>query len=276
MRPELHIFAGPNGSGKSSLKDHAQEYGIRFPARYVNADDIKNENNLLDDKAAAEYAERLRLKYLQERKSFTIETLLSTTQNTWFMKEARRRNYRISLIYVLTDRPIINIDRVHFRRDQGGHFIPDDKVVERYYRSLFLLPEAIFFADRVQIWDNTQSAPWVILKKERSSHRYGSVGTIFYPRLLWDVERIGKLIKPAFSLDQTQKASRCYRQLLHTIISRSGDESELDLVAIDKTIVKIMVGLKYPKTFIHEALMLYSPARDHLRYAEGLLKEYLN
>lgn len=276
MRPELHIFAGPNGSGKSTLKDHAQKYGIYFPERYVNADDIKREYNL-DNKAAADYAESLRLQYLKQEKSFTIETLLSTTQNTWFMKMAKRKGYRISLTYVLTHHPTININRVHFRRDHGGHFIPDDKVVERYYRSLALLPEAIFWADRMQIWDNTQTAPWVICQKS-NSHRYrrelsGSI--IFYPKPLWDTERIRNLIKPAFSVMQKQKPNRCYRYLLHTIMERINNNAEVDYAAIDKAIVKCMVDMKYAKTLIHDAIVQNSPANNNLRYAENLLKEYL-
>jgi hypothetical protein len=57
---------------------------------------------------------------------------------------------------VSTIDPRCNILRVADRVGAGGHDVPSDKIVERYYRSLSLLPLAIEIADRVTLVDNTE------------------------------------------------------------------------------------------------------------------------
>ncbi len=54
-----------------------------------------------------------------------------------------------------TESPEININRVANRVDDGGHDVAQDKIVERYYRSLELLPSAIAASDRAYIFDNS-------------------------------------------------------------------------------------------------------------------------
>lgn len=58
------------------------------------------------------------------------------------------------MIYVR--RKSYNILRVADRVNAGGHDVPPQKVIERYYRSLSLLPLAIKVADRVVLVDNTE------------------------------------------------------------------------------------------------------------------------
>jgi len=37
----------------------------------------------------------------------------------------------------------------------GGHDVPQEKIVSRYYRSLELLPEAVKYSNRAYIFDNS-------------------------------------------------------------------------------------------------------------------------
>jgi predicted ABC-type ATPase len=59
------------------------------------------------------------------------------------------------LYFIATDDPLININRVERRVAKGGHAVPKDKIVSRYYRSLELLMAAIHQTDRTYIFDNS-------------------------------------------------------------------------------------------------------------------------
>lgn len=106
---------------------------------------------------AATLAEAIRQELLHEGKTFTFETVMSHDSKIAFMREARGRGYRIYLYFVATDDPAINIDRVSRRVLQGGHPVPDDKVIDRYHKSIALMTEACEVAHRAYIFDNSGS-----------------------------------------------------------------------------------------------------------------------
>ena len=81
--PEIIVFAGPNGSGKSTITKLAK---IIEP--HINADDIKRTNHCTDLEAA-QMAEAMREKCINEHNSFTFETVLSTDRNLELLKKAR-------------------------------------------------------------------------------------------------------------------------------------------------------------------------------------------
>lgn len=66
--------------------------------------------------------------------------------------------YRTYLYYIATDDPEINVSRVRYRVGQGGHAVPEDKIVARYHRSLELLMDAIRHTDRAYIFNNSGEA----------------------------------------------------------------------------------------------------------------------
>ncbi|MBH1962837.1 MAG: zeta toxin family protein [Comamonadaceae bacterium] len=104
---------------------------------------------------AASLAEAVRQELLHEGKTFTFETVMSHRSKIDFMRKARAHGYRIYLYFMATDDPAINIDRVHRRVLQGGHSVPDDKVKDRYYKSIGLMTEACEVAHRAYIFDNS-------------------------------------------------------------------------------------------------------------------------
>lgn len=104
---------------------------------------------------AATLAEAVRQELLDEGKTFTFETVMSHRSKIDFMRDARERGYRVYLYFVATDDPSINIDRVRRRVLQGGHPVPDDKVIDRYHKSIALMTEACEVAHRAYIFDNS-------------------------------------------------------------------------------------------------------------------------
>nr|WP_315494687.1 zeta toxin family protein [uncultured Rhodoferax sp.] len=106
---------------------------------------------------ASVLADAIRRELLEEGKTFTFETVMSSRDKVDFMKEARERGYRVYLYFVATDDPEINLDRVRRRVMQGGHPVPADKVRKRYRESIDLMTEACEVAHRAYIFDNSGS-----------------------------------------------------------------------------------------------------------------------
>jgi len=104
-------------------------------------------------------ADFLRRKSLEARMSFTFETVMSARDKVELLGLARTLGYRTYLYFVATEHPDINIARVAQRVAAGGHDVPTDKVVARYYRSLELLPEAVRSSDRAFLFDTSESEP---------------------------------------------------------------------------------------------------------------------
>ncbi len=102
-------------------------------------------------------ADFIRQKLLQAKTSFTFETVMSSPDKVALLHKAQQYGYRTYLYYVATEDPEINISRVRYRVKMGGHPVPVDKIVSRYFRSLDLLREAIRYSNRAYIFDNSGS-----------------------------------------------------------------------------------------------------------------------
>ena len=99
----------------------------------------------------------IRLEFLRLKISFTFETVMSHISKVEFLQEAKRQGFKTYLYYVSTVDPIINIARVQYRVSMGGHAVPEQKIVERYYRSINLLMQAVDASDRTYLFDNSSN-----------------------------------------------------------------------------------------------------------------------
>ncbi len=100
----------------------------------------------------------VRNKLLDEKISFTFETVMSSSDKVAFLKKAQERGFRTYLYFVATEDPLINVSRVSYRVKNGGHPVPQDKIISRYHRSLALLFDATRYANRSYIFDNSSTA----------------------------------------------------------------------------------------------------------------------
>lgn len=98
----------------------------------------------------------LRQRLIESRASFTFETVMSHPGKVAFFREAQRLGYRTYLYFVATEDPAINVSRVRSRVARGGHDVPEDRIVKRYYASLDLVMEAIRCSNRAYIFDNSR------------------------------------------------------------------------------------------------------------------------
>ncbi len=110
---------------------------------------------LVNSYLAAVIVEFLIRKLLEERVTFTFETVMSHRSKVDLLETVQRSGYRTYLYFVATDDPQINISRVRNRVELGGHPVPEDKIVKRYHDSLDQLLPAIRHTNRAYIFDNS-------------------------------------------------------------------------------------------------------------------------
>jgi predicted ABC-type ATPase len=90
---------------------------------------------------------------------------LSTDKYRRLVEGARALQFRLCLTYIILDSPERNIERVRMRVEKGGHAVPEDKIVERYARSLAQLPWFLDQADEAWLFDNSDTSPRLIGRK---------------------------------------------------------------------------------------------------------------
>ena len=165
-KPEIVVFAGPNGSGKSTFTEL-----LKPPMDYINADEIKK-NLKCSDMEAAQLAEKQRENHLEKMEEFCFETVMSTERNLNLLRRAKAKGYFIRCYYILTSDPAINVYRVKSRFASGGHDVPEEKIINRYERALFLVKELVEICDVCHIYDNSGEIPFRIFKKNKDSSYY--------------------------------------------------------------------------------------------------------
>jgi len=99
----------------------------------------------------------IRYNLLNTSNSFTFESVMSSIDKVGFLKKAKQKGFRVYLYFIATYDPIINIQRVKNRVKLGGHNVPEDKIISRYYRSIQNLSKAIKYTDRCYIFDNSNA-----------------------------------------------------------------------------------------------------------------------
>lgn len=107
--------------------------------------------------AVAVLADYVRTRLIERGVDVSFETVLSHPSKLALLQQARAAGYRIYLYYVCVASPEISKQRVMLRVTQGGHAVPEEKIAERYERSLVLLSQAIKLSDRAYLFDNTYS-----------------------------------------------------------------------------------------------------------------------
>lgn len=133
---ELIIISGANGSGKTTFAiPYVNEKGYEF----LNADEIakrlENEgtpNAMI--KAGRIFFKKLESNIKQEN-SFVVETTLSGTYINKVAKRAKEAGFKIKTIYIFLDDAQLCVQRVRTRVLKGGHDVPTEDIIRRFYRS---------------------------------------------------------------------------------------------------------------------------------------------
>lgn len=166
----LVVICGPNGSGKSTVISNLIDENIDFPEIYICPDSLTSEFMYIKDLTernikSMELAEKLRNIAINKELPFAFETVLSTDGKLEFLKSAKERGYSIEAIFITTKDPQINIKRVSKRAKDGGHDVPEEKIISRYERSMSNLYKLIQIADGIKVYDNSGESPVLVFIK---------------------------------------------------------------------------------------------------------------
>lgn len=121
----------------------------------VLSDGILTTDFDIDSYTASVVAEFLRHILLECEETFSFETVMSHESKVAFLNKAKEKGFKTYLYFISTKDPSININRVNIRKIKGGHDVEDNKIVNRYYKSLELFSQAFLIADRAYIFDNS-------------------------------------------------------------------------------------------------------------------------
>ena len=164
--PTLWIVAGANGSGKSTAYERLAIEEASGSVWIINPDlltaRIRDQEGL--DQVAANLASVKRIeKWLYAsvatHQTVGVETVLSTGKYRKLVRTAKRRGFRIKLIYLVLASAALNVQRVRARVARGGHDVPEAKIIARRESSLSQLPWFMAQADYALILDNSGSTP---------------------------------------------------------------------------------------------------------------------
>jgi predicted ABC-type ATPase len=186
--------AGPNGSGKSSFYQTLEFEASARSIWIINPDlltvRIQQVEGLELRAANLQAVKRIETWLevsIQAHQTVGVETVLSTDKYRRLVLNAKALHFQIRLAYIILDSPERNIERVRMRVEKGGHAVPEDKIVERYARSLAQLPWFLDQADEAWLYDNSDTSPRVIGRKHAGVITLDSVAL---PQVVAAVETI--------------------------------------------------------------------------------------
>jgi predicted ABC-type ATPase len=158
--PVFHLLAGPNGAGKSTLYRALVRDGIlSAELAFINADLFEREHlqHIIDpvkrSQAARDWADAQREITLAGGESFVSETVFSHESKLALIDEALAQGYVVALYVVALDDPQRLLARVQGRMQEGGHFVPPDKILARYPRTLSNLSHAVGLATVAYLYE---------------------------------------------------------------------------------------------------------------------------
>ena len=106
---------------------------------FLNADEIARAINSQALPKAYMQAGREFFKRLNEvliaRKSVVMETTLSGKYHNRVIENFKKNGYEIELRFIFLDNPQICIERIKNRVSKGGHNVPNEDVIRRFFRS---------------------------------------------------------------------------------------------------------------------------------------------
>jgi len=184
-RPIVVALAGPNGAGKSTFYD---AYLARTGLLFVNADVLALSLGM-NPYDAAGLADKLRHQLVEASESFIFETVFSDPvgDKINFLKAAETAGPTVLLIFIGIEGPELSGMRVAMRVAGGGHDVPQQKLIERFPRTMNNLKRALNELRNVWVFDHSDldRGYRLVARKEdgRKIKLYGRTPTWLHPLL---------------------------------------------------------------------------------------------
>ena len=139
MSKNVIVVAGPNGSGKTTFAaEYLQDSEI---SEYISADAIAERlvSRPEDMEKVKIQAGRLFIQEIRElieaEKDFVVEVTLAGKGFARIISHLKRAGYTVAIVFVFLKSAETCVARVRNRVSAGGHHVPTEDVVRRFYRS---------------------------------------------------------------------------------------------------------------------------------------------
>lgn len=156
--PILHVLAGVNGAGKSSIGGHVlTQAGLSWYNPDSLAHALVTEKGYEQQEANAlawEEGQRQLTTALELGQDFAFETTLGGATVTRNIAKAVH-SHEIHIWYCGLNSPELHLARVRQRVASGGHDIPEEKIRERWAKSMANLIKLMPLAAQLNIYDNS-------------------------------------------------------------------------------------------------------------------------
>lgn len=139
MSKNVMIIAGPNGSGKTTfVSEYLRDSEVSV---YISADAIAERlvSRPEEMDSVKIQAGRLFIKGIHELieagTDFIVEVTLAGKGFARTIAQLKRAGYTITIVFIFLKSPETSVARVRNRVQAGGHHVPTEDVVRRFYRS---------------------------------------------------------------------------------------------------------------------------------------------
>ncbi|WP_145669006.1 toxin [Chitinophaga polysaccharea] len=140
----------------STLLAKAREEGFNIDLNLSNnVITIGEDSNSYEAALISEYLRRL---LIAKGETFSFETVMSHFSKLDVLKSAHAAGFKNYLYFISTESADINVNRVKERVEKGGHPVDEQKIRERYIRSMDLVADMLSFCRRCFFFDNSSDA----------------------------------------------------------------------------------------------------------------------
>lgn len=139
MSKNVIVVAGPNGSGKTTF---AREYLLDSEvSEYISADAIAErlvsrpeDMDRVKIQAGRLFIQEIRV-LIESEKDFIVEVTLAGKGFARIISQLKRAGYAVAIVFIFLKSAETCVARVRNRVSAGGHHVPTEDVVRRFYRS---------------------------------------------------------------------------------------------------------------------------------------------
>jgi len=124
-------------------------------------------NSRFNSYDVAVLADFIRNQLLEAGKSFSCETVFSHPSKLDLLRRAKQLGYKTYLYFCCAGDATVCVERVKQRVEEGGHSVPEEKIIQRFKRSLDNLLPAIKLVDRAYVFDNSGKESELIVEANK-------------------------------------------------------------------------------------------------------------
>ena len=141
MPKNVMVIAGPNGSGKTTfVSEYLRDSEVSV---YIGADAIAErlvsspeEMDSVKIQAGRLFIQEIQ-RLIQSGTDFIVEVTLAGKGFVRTISQLKRAGYTVTIVFIFLKSPETSVARVRNRVEAGGHHVPTEDVVRRFYRSKY-------------------------------------------------------------------------------------------------------------------------------------------